>query len=59
MEAAVARGICRTKTGETGAEYARVDFGTSGLSTVTRSLYDRHGYKPLYDELPLCNEPEA
>jgi hypothetical protein len=59
MEAAVARGICRTKTGETGAEYARVDFGTSGLSTVPRSLYDRHGYKPPYDELPLCNELDA
>ena len=59
MEAAMAKGICRTKTGETGAEYARVNFGTSGLSTVTRSLYDRHGYEPPYDELPLCNELEA
>lgn len=59
MEAAMAKGICRTKTGETGTEYARVDFGTSGLSTVTRSLYDRHGYKPPYGDLPHCNELEA
>ena len=59
MEVAVARGICRTKTEETGAEYARVDFGASGLSTVSRSLYDRHGYKPPYDQLPLCDELEA
>jgi hypothetical protein len=59
MEATVARGICRTKSGETGMEYARVDFGTSGLSTVPRNLYDRHGYKPPYEELPLCDEVEA
>lgn len=55
----MARGICRTKSGETGMEYARVDFGTSGLSTVPRNLYDRHGYKPPYEELPLCDEVEA
>jgi hypothetical protein len=52
----MAKGICRTKTGEAGAEYARVDFGASGPSTVPRSLYDRHGFKPPYDELPLCDE---
>ncbi len=55
----MARGICRSKIGETGAEYARVDFGTSGLSTVPRSLYDRHGYKPPYEELPRCDELDA
>jgi len=54
----VARGICRTKSETTGAETARVDFGTSGLSTVPRSLYERHGYQPPYDELPLCSELE-
>jgi len=59
MEGTVAKGICRKKTEETGAEYARVDFGGSGLSTVPRSLYDRHGYNPPYDQLPLCDELES
>jgi hypothetical protein len=56
----MARGICRTKTEETGAEYARVDYGaSSGISTVPRSLYDRHEYKPPFDELPRCEELDA
>ena len=52
----MARGLCRRKNGETGAEYARVDFGNSGVSTVPRSLYDRHGYRPPFEELPTCEE---
>lgn len=56
----MARGICRTKTEETGAEYARVDYGaSSGISTVPRSLYDRHEYKPPFEELPRCEEFDA
>ena len=52
----LAKGVCRTRTEETGAEYARVDYGTGArLSTVPRSLYDRHGYKPPFDELPPCD----
>jgi len=56
-EVGVARGVCRTRSAESGVEYARVDYGTGPrLSTVVRSLYDRHGYKPPYDELPPCEE---
>jgi len=44
------------KTEETGAEYARVEYGAAGPSKVPRSLYDRHQYKPPFDELPLCEE---
>jgi hypothetical protein len=60
MEAVMARGVCRTKTQETGVEYARVDYGMGArLDTVPRTLYDRHGYKPPYDELPPCEEANA
>jgi hypothetical protein len=60
MEADLAKGVCRTRTEATGAEYARVDYGTGPrLATVTRSLYDRHGYEPPFDELPPCEVPNA
>lgn len=52
----LARGICRTKIEKTGTEYARVDYGSSGVSNVPRSIYDRHEYKPPFDELPRCEE---
>jgi hypothetical protein len=44
---------------ETGAEFARVDYGAAGPSTVPRSLYDRHQYQPPFDELPPCEEVDA
>ena len=55
----MARGLCRTKIEETGAEHARVEYGDAGPSTVPRSLYDRHGYRPPFEELPLCEEFDA
>jgi hypothetical protein len=56
----MARGVCRTKTEETGAEYARVNYGAgAGISTVPRSLYDRHDYTPPFEELPPCEEIDA
>ena len=55
----MARGICRTKSEQTGAEHARVEYGDAGPSTVPRSLYDRHEYKPPFEELPLCEEIDA
>jgi hypothetical protein len=60
MEAGMARGVCRTRNDESGAEYVRVDYGEhSGISKVPRSLYDRHGYEPPFDELPRCEELDA
>ena len=53
----MANGVCRTKSEATGAEQARVDYGTGPrLALVMRSLYDRHGYEPPYDELPSCED---
>jgi len=55
----MAKGMCRT-TAATGMEHARVDYGTGPrLALVTRSLYDRHGYQPPYDELPPCEDSNA
>ena len=54
----MAKGVCRTTNEATGAEHARVDYGTGPrLGTVTRSLYDRHKYEPPFDELPPCDLP--
>lgn len=59
-EVRVAKGICRTNADANGIEYARVDYGTGPrLAKVRRSLYERHEYKPPYDELPSCEESEA
>ena len=55
----MARGLCRTKSEDTGAEHARVEYGDAGPSTVPRSLYERHHYNPPFDELPLCEEMDA
>ena len=50
-----AKGICRTRSEETGAEYATVNYGTTGqLGSVTRGLYEKRGYYPPYDDLPVC-----
>ncbi len=52
--------MCRTQNDTTGAEHARVDYGTGPrLAVVTRSLYDRHEYKPPFGELPLCEAANA
>ena len=59
-EISVAKGICRTNTDANGVEYVRVDYGTGPrLARVPRSLYDRHEYKPPYDELPPCEDSDA
>lgn len=56
----MAKGVCRTRSDASGAEFARVDYGTGArLSTVPKSLYDRHGYKPPFVELPSCDEAKA
>ncbi len=56
----MAKGICRTNADANGIEYAHVDYGTGPrLAKVRRSLYERHEYKPPYDELPPCEESDA
>lgn len=53
------KGIYRTKTEETGAEYACVDYGTSRDEGVTKSYYEEQGYQPPFDELPTKEDYDA
>lgn len=54
-----AKGICWTKTAESGAEYARVNYGTGArLDTVPRARYEQAGYQPPFEQLPICDVPE-
>ena len=55
-----AKGIYRTKTPKSGAEYAFVDYGTgSKLREIPRQRYDAQGYEPSFDYLPTKEEYEA
>jgi hypothetical protein len=55
-----ATGVCRSKSEETGAEYATVDYATIGqLGSVARAIYEKRGYLPAYDELPVCEPAKA
>lgn len=55
------RGIYKTKTLESGAEYAFVDYGKAPSlgDTVPRSLYESRGYEPPFDSLSTKEEHEA
>ncbi len=53
-------GLYRTRTPESGAEYAFVDYGAaSSLGEVDRSLYEARGYEPPFDSLPTKEEYAA
>jgi hypothetical protein len=48
-----AKGLYRTKTPDSGAEYAFVDYGKpSSLGEIPRSQYEAAGYEPPFDSLP-------
>lgn len=49
------RGLWRTKTEESGATYAYVDY-ESYAQEVTEAMYRDRGYQPPYDELPTKEE---
>lgn len=56
----MAKGIYRTKTEASGAEYATVDYGnTARLESIGRDLYEQNGYTPPFDALPTKEEYEA
>lgn len=50
----MARGLYRTKTEESGAEYARVDYGPSGggAMDLPEAEYRMRGYEPPFERLP-------
>lgn len=48
-----AKGLYRTKTPDSGAEYAMVDYGVpSSLGEIPRAQYEMRGYAPKFDDLP-------
>ncbi len=52
-----AKGIYRTATAESGAEYAFVDYGVpQSLGEIPRSQYERQGYSPPFDDLPTKDQ---
>ena len=56
----MARGIYRTRTPESGDEYAFVDYGLpSNIGEITRALYETRGIEPPFDKLPSKAEFEA
>lgn len=47
------KGLYRTTTPETGAEYAFVDYGVpSDVGEIPRARYEENGYQPPFDDLP-------
>jgi len=55
-----AKGLYRTKTPESGAEYAFVDYGVaSGVGEIPRAQYETQGYEPHLDALPTKEAYEA
>jgi hypothetical protein len=54
------KGIYRTKTAPSGAEYAYIDYGeVSGIGEIARARYESQGYKPPFGELPTKEEYDA
>jgi hypothetical protein len=52
-----AKGIYRTKTPASGAEYALIDYGiSSSLGEISKAEYDAAGYPPSFDTLPTQKE---
>ncbi len=55
-----AKGLYRTKTPESDAEYAFVDYGVpSSAGEIPRSRYESQGYEPPFDSLPTKEDFEA
>ncbi|WP_292051251.1 hypothetical protein [Mesorhizobium sp.] len=55
-----AKGVYRTKTLASGAEYARVDYGVaSSLGEIPRAQYEAQDYEPPFDDLPTKEQYEA
>jgi hypothetical protein len=53
------RGLYRTRTPESGAEYVWVDHGTpTSLGEMPRAAYDERGYQPPFDQLPTKEQYE-
>ena len=53
-------GVYRTRTPETGAEYATVHYeNAAALESIPRALYEERGYQPPYDRLPTKQEYDA
>ena len=56
----MAKGVYRTRTPESGAEYAYVDYGApSDLGEIPRSRYEEQSYDPPFDTLPTKEDYEA
>jgi hypothetical protein len=56
----MARGLYRSRTRESEAEYAFVDYGVrSSLGAIPRILYDAQAYQPPFDTLPTKEQYEA
>jgi hypothetical protein len=54
------RGLYRTRTPESGAEYAFMDYGNApGLGEIPRALYEERGYLPRFDDLPTKETYDA
>lgn len=55
-----AKGLYRTSTAESGAEYVFVDYGTpSSLGEIPRQRYEEQGYEPPFNDLPTKEEYET
>lgn len=55
----MARGVYRSRTSKSGAEYAYVYYGVaSSIGEMPRADYEAHGYDPLFELLPTKEEYE-
>lgn len=56
----MARGVYKTRTAESGAEYAYVDYGVaSNAGEIPKARYEAKGYQPPFDKLPTKEQYEA
>jgi hypothetical protein len=55
-----AKGVYRTRTPESGGEYASVDYGVaSSGGWMTRADYEARKYQPSFDMLPTKEQHDA
>jgi len=54
-----ARGVYRTKTPESGAQYAAMVYGHSAAFEVPEQYYRDRGYTPNFDDLPTKDQYDA
>jgi len=55
-----AKGLYRTVTPESGAEYAYLDYGVpSNPGEMRRARYESNAYEPPFDSLPTKQQYEA